>query len=205
MQVDEKAKIIEFVIRKLTPLIDTETGKFHPIHFKKNKLVKALALEEKDCLHELTEKQLAQLINAARDDSICWELLCLSIASDLEEGYEIPSKIARFCMDYTTGIVKKPKAKKTSNTRDFIVLFLAKVISERFEIQYSRNETSNPEKNYSALDAISDAFQKIEGCVEKLQFSSLSRLRSNNPEITQVVDIMWKKRFGYTRRNSGNL
>ena len=65
MNEDQRTEIVSFAIKKLTPLIDKETGKIGAIHFKKSELMKSLGLENKSTLNALSDKQLQQFINAA--------------------------------------------------------------------------------------------------------------------------------------------
>ena len=190
---------------KMQHLIDDNTGKFKTIHFIKSNLMKALALNTKDTLQNLSEKQIQQFINSAKKDAECWDLLCAYIEDDWAEEVGVPYEIAQFCIEHTIGKIEKPQTSKSSDSRDFIFLLLAEVITHRFQINFSRNDATSPEDNYTALDVISDACKKIPNLKEKLQFSSLSRLRSNNQFIRQLVDNNVKKSIGYTRRNRSFL
>ena len=62
----EKEEIINFAVMKMQHLIDDNTGKFETIHFTKRNLIKALALDTKDTLQNLSEKQIQQFINSAK-------------------------------------------------------------------------------------------------------------------------------------------
>ena len=201
MNTATKEEIINFAVMKMQHLIDEDTGKFETIHFIKSNLMKALALDTKDTLQNLSEKQIQQFINSAKRDAECWNLLCAYIEDDWAEEVELPCEIAQFCIEYTIGKIEKPQPSKSSDSRDFIFLLLAEVITHRFQINFSRNDATSPEDNYTALDVISDACREIPNLKEKLQFSSLSRLRSNNQFIRQLVDKNVKKSIGYTRRN----
>ena len=201
----EKEEIINFAVMKMQHLIDDNTGKFKTIHSTKSNLIKALALDTKDTLQNLSEKQIQQFINSAKKDAECWDLLCAYIEDDWEEEVGVPYEIAQFCIEHTIGKVEKPQTSKSSDSRDFIFLLLAEVITHRFQINFSRNDATSPEDNYTALDVISEACRKIPNLNEKLQFSSLSRLRSNNKFIAQLVDKNVKKSIGYTRRNRSFL
>jgi hypothetical protein len=167
--------------------------------------MKALALDTKDTLQNLSEKQIQQFINSAKKDAECWDLLCAYIKDDWAEEVGVPYEIAQFCIEHTIGKIEKPQMSKSSDSRDFIFLLLAEVITHRFQINFSRNDATSPEDNYTALDVISDACEKIPNLKEKLHFSSLSRLRSNNQFIAQLVDKNVKKSIGYTRRNRSFL
>ena len=167
--------------------------------------MKALALDTKDTLQNLSEKQIQQFINSAKKDAECWDLLCTYIEDDWAEEVGVPYEIAQFCIEHTIGKIEKPQTSKSSDSRDFIFLLLAEVITHRFQINFSRNDATSPEDNYTALDVISDACKKIPNLKEKLHFSSLSRLRSNNQFIAQLVDKNVKKSIGYTRRNRSFL
>ena len=205
MNTATKEEIIDFAVMKMQHLIDDDTGKFETIHFIKSNLMKALALDTKDTLQNLSEKQIQQFINSAKRDAECWNLLCAYIEDDWAEEVELPYEIAQFCIEHTIGKVEKPQTSKSSDSRDFIFLLLAEVITHRFQINFSRNDATSPEDNYTALDVISEACRKIPNLNEKLQFSSLSRLRSNNKFIAQLVDKNVKKSIGYTRRNRSFL
>jgi len=200
-----KEEIINFAVMKMQHLIDDNTGKFETIHFIKSNLMKALALDTKDTLQNLSEKQIQQFINSAKKDSECWDLLCAYIEDDWTEEVGLPYEIEQFCIEYTIGKIEKPKNSTSSDSRDFIFLLLAEVITHRFQINFSRNDATSLKDNYTALDVISDACSKIPNLKEKLQFSSLSRLRSNNKFIAQLVDKNVKKSIGYTRRNRSLL
>jgi hypothetical protein len=200
-----KEEIITFAVMKMQHLIDDNTGKFKTIHFIKSNLMKALALNTKDTLQNLSEKQIQQFINSAKKDAECWDLLCAYIEDDWAEEVGVHYKIAQFCIEHTIGKIEKPQTSKSYDSRDFIFLLLAEVITHRFQINFSRNDATSPEDNYTALDVISDACKKIPNLKEKLQFSSLSRLRSNNQFIRQLVDNNVKKSIGYTRRNRSFL
>lgn len=202
MQQDEKDKVVNFAVEKLTGLIEPKTGKFAPILFKRSNLIKTLGLGERNNFIELSPKQLAQFINAAKADAGCWDLLISYIAADYSEGKEIPVKVIKFCLEHTTGLIERPASKGSKNTRDFIFLFLAEVISSKFKMNFSRNDESDIATHYSALDAIAEALVKIEHCKEKMQFSSLSRLRSKNAYVKQIVDNTVKSKIGYTKRNA---
>jgi hypothetical protein len=201
----EKEEIINFAVMKMQHLIDDNTGKFETIHFTKSNLIKALALDTKDTLQNLSEKQIQQFINSAKKDAECWDLLCAYIEDDWTPEVGVPYQVAQFCIEYTIGKIEKPKTSKSSDSRDFIFLLLAESIAHRFQINFSRNDATSPEDNYTALDVISDACRKIPNLKEKLQFSSLSRLRSNNQFIAQLVDKAFKKRIGHTRRSRSFL
>ena len=205
MNTATKEEIINFAVMKMQHLIDDHTGKFKTIHFIKSNLIKALALNTKDTLQNLSEKQIQQFINSAKKDAECWDLLCAYIKDDWAEEVGVPYEIAQFCIEHTIGKIEKPQMSKSSDSRDFIFLLLAEVITHRFQINFSRNDATSPEDNYTALDVISDACKKIPNLKEKLQFSSLSRLRSNNQFIRQLVDNNVKKSIGYTRRNRSFL
>lgn len=201
----EKEEIINFAVMKMQHLIDNNTGKFETIHFTKSNLIKALALDAKDTLQNLSEKQIQQFINSAKKNAECWDLLCAYIEDDWTPEVGVPYQVAQFCIEYTIGKIEKPKTSKSSDSRDFIFLLLAEVITHRFQINFSRNDATSPKDNCTALDVIADACKKIPNLKEKLQFSSLSRLRSNNKFIAQLVDKNVKKSIGYTRRNRGLL
>ena len=200
-----KEDIINFAVMKMQHLIDDNTGKFKTIHFIKSNLIKALALNTKDTLQNLSEKQIQQFINSAKKDAECWDLLCAYIEDDWAEEVGVPYEIAQFCVEHTIGKIEKPQTSKSSDSRDFIFLLLAEVITHRFQINFSRNDATSPEDKYTALDVISDACRKIPNLKEKLHFSSLSRLRSNNQFIVQLVDKNVKKSIGYPRRNRSLL
>ena len=205
MKTATREEIINFAVMKMQHLIDDNTGKFKTIHFIKSNLVKALALDTKDTLQNLSEKQIQQFINSAKKDAECWDLLCAYIEDDWAEEVGVPYEIAQICIEHTIGKIEKPQTSKSSDSRDFIFLLLAEVITHRFQINFSRNDATSPEDNYTALDVISDACKKIPNLKEKLHFSSLSRLRSNNQFIAQLVDKNVKKSIGYTRRNRSFL
>ena len=205
MNTANKEEIVNFAVMKMQHLIDDNTGKFRTIHFIKSNLMKALALDTKDTLQNLSEKQIQQFINSAKKDAECWDLLCAYIKDDWEEEVGVPYEIAQFCIEHTIGKIEKPQTSKSSDSRDFIFLLLAEVITHRFQINFSRNDATFPEDNYTALDVISDACRRIPNLKEKLLFSSSSRLRSNNQFIRQLVDKNVKKSIGYTRRNRSFL
>ena len=205
MKTATREEIINFAVMKMQHLIDDNTGKFKTIHFIKSNLIKALALDTKDTLQNLSEKQIEQFINTAKKDAECWDLLCAYIEDDWTPEVGVPYQIAQFCIEYTIGKIEKPQTSKSSDSRDFIFLLLAEVITHRFQINFSRNDATSPADNYTALDVISDACRKIPNLKEKLQFSSLSRLRSNNKFIRQLVDKNVKKSIGHTRRNRSFL
>ena len=167
--------------------------------------MKALALDTKDTLQNLSEKQIQQFINSAKRDAECWDLLCAYIKDDWAEEVGVPYEIAQFCIEYTIGKIERPQPSKSSDSRDFIFLLLGEIITHRFQINFSRNDATSPEDNYTALDVISDACRKIPNLKEKLQFSSLSRLRSNNQFIAQLVDRHVNKSTGHTRRSRSFL
>ena len=101
--------------------------------------------------------------------------------------------ITAFCVDFTLGEVHPPKLKKTTDTRDFIFLFLAEVIVHKFGIGYSRNSDTKSDDEFTALDALATASAQLDNFSEPLQFSTLSRLRTNNKIIAQLVDKHIKK------------
>ena len=98
-----------------------------------------------------------------------------------------------------------PKLKKTTDTRDFIFLFLAEVIVHKFGIGYSRNSDTKSDDEFTALDALATASAQLDNFSEPLQFSTLSRLRTNNKIIAQLFDKHIKKSIGYTKRNRKTL
>ena len=53
----EKEEIINFAVIKMQHLIDDNTGKFKTIYFTKSNLIKALALDTKDTLQNLSENK----------------------------------------------------------------------------------------------------------------------------------------------------
>lgn len=61
MQQDEKDKVVNFAVEKLTGLIEPKTGKFAPIFFTRSNLIKTLSLGERKNFIDLSPKQLAQL------------------------------------------------------------------------------------------------------------------------------------------------
>lgn len=196
----KREQIISFTIEKLTHLIDPETGKIKPIPFKQSELMKSLGLENKSTLTALSDKQLQQFINAAMIDSDCWELLLDFIEDDWNSETGTPNLIAGFCIDFTLGRIKKPKEKKNTNSRDFVFLMLAEIISKTFKISFSRaNDTKGP-VSFTALDAIAEASQKIENFRDGLQFPSLSKLRSQNQFIAYLVDNKLQNHGYYTKR-----
>ena len=77
---------------------------------------------------------------------------------------------------------------------------LAEVISRIFEINFSRANDTKGNETFTALDAIAEACQKIENFQDALQFSGLSRLRTQNQNIAYLVDNMLKKYGYYTKR-----
>ena len=136
-----KEDIINFAVVKMQHLIDANTGKFKTIHFIKSNLIKALALDTKDTLQKLSEKQIQQFINSAKKDVECWDLLCAYIEDDWVEG-GVPYEIAQFCIEYTIGKIEKPKNSKSSDSRNFIFLLLAEIIAHRFQMNFSRNDAT---------------------------------------------------------------
>ena len=202
--VDQNA-VVTFVMEKLKGLLDETTGKFKRIQFQESKLKKSLGLDAKETLSELTDKQLKEFINAAKHDRDCWELLLAYIDCERETVEIIPPLITAFCVDVTLGEIHPPKLKKTTDTRDFIFLFLAEVIVHKFGIGYSRNNDTKSDDEFTALDALATASVQVDNFNEPLQFSTLSRLRTNNKFIAQIVDKSIKKSIGYTKRNRKNL
>lgn len=202
--VDQNA-VVTFVMENLKGLLDETTGKFKRIHFQESKLKKSLGLDAKETLSELTDKQLKEFINAAKHDRDCWELLLAYIDCERETVEIIPPLITAFCVDVTLGEIHPPKLKKTTDTRDFIFLFLAEVIVHKFGIGYSRNNDTKSDDEFTALDALATASVQVDNFNEPLQFSTLSRLRTNNKFIAQIVDKSIKKSIGYTKRNRKNL
>ena len=202
---DDHNAVVTFAMEKLNSLLDDKTGKFNRIHFKKHKLIKSLGLNTKETLSELTEKQLKEFINAAKHDRDCWELLLAYIDCERETVEIIPPLVTAFCVDVTLGEIHPPKLKKTTDTRDFIFLFLAEVIVHKFGIGFSRNNDIKSDYDFTALDALAEASKKLVSFNEPLQFSTLSRLRSNNKIIAQLFDKNIKKNIGYTKRNRKTL
>lgn len=190
---------------KLNGLLDEKTGKFNRIHFQKDKLIKSLGLNAKETLSELTDKQLKEFINAAKHDRDCWELLLTYIDCEREIVEIIPPLITAFCVDVTLGEIHPPKLKKTTDTRDFIFLFLAEVIVHKFSLGFSRSDGGRSDPEFTALDALAKASMKLKNFNEPLQFSTLSRLRTNNKFIAQLVDKHIKKGIGYTKRHRKTL
>lgn len=202
---DDHNAVVTFAMEKLNGLLDDKTGKFNRIHFQKHKLIKSLGLNTKETLSELTDKQLKEFINAAKHDRDCWELLLAYIDCERETVEIIPPLITAFCVDVTLGEIHPPKLQKTTDTRDFIFLFLAEVIVYKFGIGFSRNNYTKSDYDFTALDALAEASKKLGSFNEPLQFSTLSRLRSNNKIIAQLVDKNIKKNIGYTKRNRKTL
>ena len=205
MNIDEREKIVSFAIQKITNLIDPETGKIKRMRFKMDLMAGSLGLDTKQTLFDLSDKQLKEFINAALNDADCWELLIDYIRDDWFAETALPHLIDSFCIDYTLGLVQKPKKKKTSDARDFVFLFLAEVLTKKFKISFSRNDVTSTSDNFSALDAIAEACTKIENFSDSMQFSSLSRLRAKNKFITQIVDKSLKKHSHHTKRAAKNL
>ena len=202
---DDQDAVVAFAMEKLKGLLDETTGKFNRIHFRKDKLIKSLGLNAKETLSELTDKQLKEFINAAKHDRDCWELLLAYIDCDRDTVENIPPLITSFCVDVTLGEIHPPKPKKTTDTRDFIFLFLAEVIVHKFGIGYSRNNDTKSDNEFTALDALATASAQLDNFNEPLQFSTLSRLRTNNKFIAQLVDKHIKKSIGYTKRHRKTL
>ena len=69
---------------------------------------------------------------------------------------------------------------------------LAEVISRIFKINFSRANDTKGNETFTALDAIAEACQKIENFQDALQFSGLSRLRTQSQNIAYAVDYMLK-------------
>ena len=193
---DDQDAVVTFAMEKLKGLLDATTGKFNRIHFQKDKLIKSLGLNAKETLSELTDKQLKEFINAAKHDRDCWELLLAYIDCERETLEIIPPLITAFCVDVTLDEIHPPKLKKTTDTRDFIFLFLAEVIAHKFGLGFSRSDGGRSDPEFTALDALAEASMKLKNFNEPLQFSTLSRLRSNNKIIAQLVDKNIKKILG---------
>ena len=202
---DDQNTVVTFAVEKLKGLLDETTGKFNRIQFQKHKLIKSLGLNTKETLLELSDKQLKEFINAAKHDLDCWELLLAYIDFDRDTLENIPTLITSFCVDVTLGEIHPPKPKKTTDTRDFIFLFLAEVIVHKFGIGYSRNNDTKSGYEFTALDALATASAQLNNFNEPLQFSTLSRLRTNNKFIAQLVDKHIKKGIGYTKRHRKTL
>lgn len=202
---DDKNEVVTFAMEKLRGCLDQSTGKFNRIHFQKSKLIKSLGLDAIETLSELTDKQLKEFINAAKHDLDCWELLLAYIDCERETVEIIPPLITAFCVEVTLGEIHPPKLKKTTDTRDFIFLFLAEVIAHKFGLGFSRSDGGRSNHEFTALDALADASAKLDNCNEPLQFSTLSRLRTNNKFIVQLVDKNIKKGIGYTKRHRKTL
>ena len=202
---NDQDAVVTFAMEKLKGLLDETTGKFNRIHFQKDKLIKSLGLNAKETLSELTDKQLKEFINAAKHDLDCWELLLAYIDCERYTVEIIPPVITAFCIDVTLGEIHPPKLKKTTDTRDFIFLFLAEVIVHRFGIGFSRSDGGRSDHEFTALDALAKASAKLDNFNEPLQFSTLSRLRTNNKFIAQIVDKHTKKSIGYTKRHRKTL
>jgi hypothetical protein len=202
---DDKNEVVTFAMEKLRGCLDQSTGKFNRIHFQKSKLIKSLGLDAKETLSELTDKQLKEFINAAKHDLDCWELLLAYIDCERETVEIIPPLITAFCVEVTLGEIHPPKLKKTTDTRDFIFLFLAEVIAHKFGLGFSRSDGGRSNHEFTALDALADASAKLDNFNEPLQFSTLSRLRTNNKFIVQLVDKHIKKGIGYTKRHRKTL
>ena len=94
----------------------------------------------------------------------------------------------------------KNKEEKNTNSRDFVFLMLAEVISRTFKINFSRANDTKGNETFTALDDIAEACQKIENFQDALQFSNLSKLRTQNQNIAYLVDNMLKKYGYYTKR-----
>lgn len=201
----DRDTVIEFAVEKLNGLIDKDTGKFYPVHFKKSQLIKTLGLGAKDTLNELSDKQLTQFINAAKADRECWDFLLAYIECDWNCEDGLPNPIAAFCVDFTLGEIQAPKPKKSTDTRDFIFLFLAEVISHKFGLEFSRNDETSKHQNFTALDAISEASIRVANFKDAIQFSTLSRLRSNNKIIAQIVEKTYLNSTGHKKRHRKNL
>lgn len=202
---DDQDAVVTFAMEKLKGCLDETTGKFNRIHFQKDKLIKSLGLNTKETLSELTDKQLQEFINAAKHDRDCWELLLFHIDCERYTVEIIPPVITVFCVDVTLGEIHPPKLKKTTDTRDFIFLFLAEVIVHRFGIGFSRGNDTKSDNKFTALDALAKASAKLDNFNEPLQFSTLSRLRTNNKFIAQLVDKHIKKGIGHTKRHRKTL
>ena len=202
---DDQDAVVTFAMEKLKGLLDGTTGKFNRIHFQKDKLIKSLGLNAKETLSELTDKQLKEFINAAKHDRDCWELLLAYVDCEWETVEMIPPLIIAFCVDVTLGEIHPPKLKKSTDTRDFIFLFLAEVIVHKFGIGYSRNNDTKSDNEFTALDALATASAQLDNFNEPLQFSTLSRLRTNNKFIARLVDKHIKKGIGYTKRHRKTL
>ena len=202
---DDQNAVVTFAVEKLKGLLDETTGKFNHIQFQKDKLIKSLGLNAKETLSELSDKQLKEFISAAKHDRDCWDLLLAYIDYDRDTVENIPPLITSFCVDVTLGDIHPPKPKKTTDTRDFIFLFLAEVIVHKFGIGYSRNNDTKSDYEFTALDALATASAQLDNFNEPLQFSTLSRLRTNNKFIAQIVDKNIKKSIGYTKRNRKTL
>ena len=195
-----RKEIISFAIKKLTHLIDPETGKIKPIPFKQSELMKSLGLENKSTLTSLSDKQIQHFINAALEDADCWDLFLDFIEDDWNPETGVPHLVAGFCIDFTLGRIQKPKKKKTTNSRDFVFLMLAEVISRTFKINFSCANDVKGKVTFTALDAIAKACREIENFQDALQFSNLSKLRTQNQNIAYLVDNMLKKYGYYTKR-----
>jgi hypothetical protein len=202
---DDQDAVVTFAMEKLEGLLDETTGKFNRIHFQKDKLIKSLGLNAKETLSELTDKQLKEFINAAEHDRDCWELLMAYIDCERETVENISPLITAFCVDVTLAEIHAPKLKKTTDTRDFIFLFLAEVIVHKFGLGFSRSDGGRSNHEFTALDALAEASRKLKNFNEPLQFSTLSRLRTNNKFIAQLVDKNIKNRIGHTKRNRKTL
>ena len=202
---DDKNEVVTFAMEKLRGCLDQSTGKFNRIHFQKSKLIKSLGLDAIETLSELTDKQLKEFINAAKHDLDCWELLLAYIDCERETVEIIPPLITAFCVEVTLGEIHPPKLKKTTDTRDFIFLFLAEVIAHKFGLGFSRSDGGRSNHEFTALEALADASAKLDNFNEPLQFSTLSRLRNNNKFIVQLVDKHIKKGIGYAKRHRKTL
>ena len=202
---DDQDAVVTFAMEKLKGLLDETTGKFNRIHFQKDKLIKSLGLNAKETLSELTDKRMKEFINAAKHDRDCWELLLAYIDCERETVEIIPPLITAFCVEVALGEIHPPKLKKTTDTRDFIFLFLAEVIAHKFGLGFSRSDGGRSNHEFTALDAHADASAKLDNFNEPLQFSTLSRLRTNNKFIAQLVDKHIKKGIGYTKRHRKTL
>lgn len=143
-------------------------------------------------LCDLNDEQVDLFVNLALHDAETFELLEEMLEEALTNNEDIPPEIMNVSLFYFAGKIQKPRKQRSNrnDARDFSFLALAEVLSRKFNISVSKNDSSDTACAFTyivealiILNAGGLLSQKV-----TTTFLSLSRMRTRKPNVSIELD-----------------
>ena len=147
---------------------------------------------EKVRLCDLNDEQANLIVNLALQDAETFELLQELLEEALTNSEDIPPDIMNVSLYYFAGKIQKPRKQRSNrnDALDFSLLALAEVLSQKFNISVSKNDSSD---TACAFTYIVEALRILNAgrlLSQKVTttFLSLSRMKTRKPNVSKALD-----------------